>query len=92
MTPDQVRQVTPNQLSGIDLVITSYGTLLLWPFSAARVSRDAIAIVDPLFTFVLAAGLALAHIRRSALPVFSERAMRRTLRTTRPGTTVGRLG
>ena len=47
---------------------TSYGTLLLWPFSAVRVSWDAIAIVDPLFTFVLAVGLVLAHVRRSGLP------------------------
>jgi non-specific serine/threonine protein kinase len=31
MTPDQVRQVTPDQLSGIDLAITSYGTLLRMP-------------------------------------------------------------
>ena len=34
MTPDQVRQVTPDQLSGIDLAITSYGTLLRMPVLA----------------------------------------------------------
>src|SRR3954454_11174504 len=34
MTPDQVRQFTPDQLSGIDLAITSYGTLLRMPVLA----------------------------------------------------------
>ena len=34
MTPDQVEQVTPDQLSGIDLAITSYGTLLRMPVLA----------------------------------------------------------
>ena len=34
MTADQVRQVTPDQLSGIDLAITSYGTLLRMPVLA----------------------------------------------------------
>ena len=31
MTADQLRQVTPDQLAGIDLAITSYGTLLRMP-------------------------------------------------------------
>jgi inner membrane protein len=48
---------------------TTYGTLLWWPFSNVRVSWDAIAIVDPLFTLILAAGLALTcRRRRPALP------------------------
>ena len=47
---------------------TTYGTLLLWPFSTTRVSWDAIAIVDPLFTLILAAGVAGAYWRRTALP------------------------
>jgi|SRR5688572_18449445 len=47
---------------------TTYGTLLLWPFSTMRVSWDAIAIVDPLFTLVLAAGLSMAVWRHTALP------------------------
>lgn len=32
---------------------TSYGTLLLWPFSDFRVSWDIISIIDPLFTLPL---------------------------------------
>jgi len=32
---------------------TSYGTLLLWPFSDYRVSWDIISIIDPLFTLPL---------------------------------------
>lgn len=47
---------------------TTYGTLLFWPFSDARVAWNAIAIVDPLFTLVLLAGLAGAVWRRSAGP------------------------
>jgi inner membrane protein len=47
---------------------TTYGTLLWWPFSSLRISWDAIAIVDPLFTLVLAAAVALAYWRRAALP------------------------
>ena len=37
MTPDQVRQFTPDQRGGIDLAITSYGSLLRMPVLA----RDA---------------------------------------------------
>ena len=47
---------------------TTYGTVWFWPFSMARVSWDAIAIVDPLFTLVLALGLAVAVWQRSAWP------------------------
>ncbi len=36
---------------------TSYGTLLFWPFSRARVSWDLIFIVDPIFSLLLLAGL-----------------------------------
>ena len=36
---------------------TTYGTQLLWPFAATRVAWDCIAIVDPLFTLVLLAGV-----------------------------------
>jgi len=43
---------------------TSYGTLLLWPFSDRRVAWHLISIVDPLFTALALAGL-LVLWRRS---------------------------
>ncbi len=36
---------------------TSYGTLLLWPFSSQRISWDCVAIIDPLFSIPLAIGI-----------------------------------
>jgi inner membrane protein len=39
---------------------TSYGTLLLWPFSFERVAWNWISIVDPAFTLILLAGVALS--------------------------------
>ena len=41
---------------------TTYGTLLLWPFSDARIAWNTISVIDPLFTlpllgFVIAAGV-----------------------------------
>ena len=41
---------------------TTYGTLLLWPFSDARIACNTISVVDPVFTlpllgFVIAAGV-----------------------------------
>lgn len=47
---------------------TSYGTQLLWPFSNQRAGWDWIAIVDPVFTLPLIAGLALGLVRRGARP------------------------
>ncbi|MCP5081554.1 MAG: metal-dependent hydrolase [Alphaproteobacteria bacterium] len=38
---------------------TSYGTMLFWPFSDARIAWRIVSVVDPLFTLPLA-GLALA--------------------------------
>lgn len=38
---------------------TSYGTQLLWPFSNLRVAWDWIGIVDPVYTLILMAGVAL---------------------------------
>lgn len=38
-------------------VCTSYGTLLLWPFSSRRLAFDIISICDPLFLAVFFAGL-----------------------------------
>ena len=43
---------------------TSYGTMLLWPFSDARIDWSTIAIIDPLFTVPLLAAAVLAAIKR----------------------------
>lgn len=40
-------------------LFTSYGTQLLWPFSRHRFAIDAIAIVDPAYSLVLAAAVAV---------------------------------
>ena len=40
-------------------LFTSYGTQLLWPFSRRRLALDAIAIVDPAYSLILAAALVL---------------------------------
>lgn len=42
---------------------TSYGTMLLWPFSETRFSWSIISIVDPLFTLPLLASVLMAGIR-----------------------------
>ncbi|NLO79418.1 MAG: metal-dependent hydrolase [Xanthomonadaceae bacterium] len=42
---------------------TSYGTLLLWPFSTQRIAWDVIAIIDPIFTLVLLLGVLWAALR-----------------------------
>jgi len=47
---------------------TSYGTHLWWPFSEARVAWSVIAIVDPLFSLMLAAALLAGLARRAAAP------------------------
>lgn len=47
---------------------TSYGTQLLWPFFSLRAGWDLIAIVDPVFTLALLAGLAVALVRERARP------------------------
>ena len=44
-------------LHGLLDACTSYGTLLLWPFSYQRVAWDIIAIVDPIFSLTLLAGV-----------------------------------
>lgn len=52
---------------------TSWGTLLWWPFSEARVAWDIIGIIDPVFTLVLLVGLVwsvLARRRRVASAAF----------------------
>lgn len=45
---------------------TSFGTHLIWPFSDARIAWNLIAIVDPLFSLALAAGVVLAWRSQSA--------------------------
>jgi len=40
--------------------LTSYGTLLYWPFSDERVSLSIISVIDPLFTLPLLIGVAAA--------------------------------
>ena len=47
---------------------TSYGTLLLWPFSYQRISWDIIAIVDPIFSLMLLVGVLWAVIARRPRP------------------------
>lgn len=54
--------------AGLVDACTSFGTHLLWPFSAERVAWNLVAIVDPVFTLALLGGLALAVRRRSASP------------------------
>lgn len=44
---------------------TTYGTLLLWPFSNARVAWNSVSVVDPLFTLPLLLWLLFAIARRS---------------------------
>jgi inner membrane protein len=42
---------------------TSYGTMLLWPFSETRYSWSIISIVDPLFTLPLVLSVVMAAVR-----------------------------
>ena len=42
---------------------TSYGTMLLWPFSETRFSWSIISIIDPLFTLPLLLSVLMAAIR-----------------------------
>ena len=46
---------------------TTYGTMLLWPFSDMRIAWSNISVVDPLFTLPLLAAVVLAGIKQSAL-------------------------
>ncbi|MFT5392667.1 MAG: inner membrane protein [Gammaproteobacteria bacterium] len=46
---------------------TSYGTMLMWPFSQQRTALNIVAIVDPLFTLVLATALAFTVIGRARM-------------------------
>lgn len=48
---------------------TTYGTMLLWPFSDARFSWSTISIIDPLFTLPLLVAVVLAG--RRGRPLFA---------------------
>jgi len=43
---------------------TTYGTLLLWPFSDVRIAWSLVSIIDPLFTLPLSALITVAWLRR----------------------------
>ncbi|GAB5414124.1 MAG: metal-dependent hydrolase [Congregibacter sp.] len=47
---------------------TTYGTLLLWPFSQERFAWNNISIIDPLFTLPLVFGVLLSRSRGSRWP------------------------
>jgi inner membrane protein len=47
---------------------TSYGTMLWWPFSDARIAWSSISIIDPIYTGLLAAGVWLARRRLRCRP------------------------
>lgn len=46
--------------------LTSYGTVMLWPLSERRIALDIVAVIDPLVTLPLLAGLAAAFWKRTA--------------------------
>lgn len=51
---------------------TSYGTLLLWPFSDARIAWNNVSVIDPLFTIPVAAfALLAARHKRKAYAGFA---------------------
>lgn len=45
---------------------TTYGTMLFWPFSDARIAWNTISIIDPLFTLPLLLAVVMAARRRNA--------------------------
>ena len=45
---------------------TSYATLLLWPFSEARIAWNIISIIDPVFTGSILALIAIGFVTRKA--------------------------
>ena len=46
---------------------TTYGTLLLWPFSDVRIAWNTIAVIDPLFTLPLLFGVVWGITKKSVL-------------------------
>lgn len=49
-------------------VLTSYGTMPLWPFDRAWVGWDIVSVIDPIYTLILIVGVVLAAKRVSARP------------------------
>lgn len=47
---------------------TSYGTMLWWPFSHARVALNWISVIDPIYTLALIVGVVVAARRTSVMP------------------------
>ena len=46
---------------------TTYGTLLLWPFSDVRIAWNNVSVIDPLFTLPLLVAVVVAGVKQSAL-------------------------
>ena len=51
-------------------VLTSYGTMPLWPFDRAWIGWDVVSVVDPLYTLILVIGVVLAARRISSRPAW----------------------
>jgi inner membrane protein len=49
---------------GLVDALTSYGTLLYWPFSSERVAWDTVSIIDPLLTVPLIVFITLAAVKK----------------------------
>jgi inner membrane protein len=45
--------------------LTSFGTVMFWPWTERRIALDVIAVIDPLYTLPLMAGVAAAFWKRS---------------------------
>jgi inner membrane protein len=52
---------------------TTYGTMLFWPFSDARIAWNTISIIDPLFTIPVLIAVVLAALRRK--PAYAQFAL-----------------
>ena len=51
-------------------VLTSYGTMALWPFRRAWLGWDVVSIIDPVYTLILVVGVVLAAKRISPRPAW----------------------
>lgn len=49
-------------------VLTSYGTMILWPFSHDWLAWDVVSVIDPIYTLTLVIGVVWAARRISARP------------------------